>query len=92
MSEMKLEIQSMEAALAQMKQAVQTLEPIVHQEVKGENVLEVTDKLAELNHALEAVMKRYQQLSRENLESTDRSVQALKQTDKQLAGDIAGEG
>ncbi|WP_085991577.1 YwqI/YxiC family protein [Oceanobacillus senegalensis] len=88
MNEIKLEQSSVEKALTDLKQAIQSLDPSFHKEFKGNNVLDMMDKLNEINLLLEEFLIQYQELLNQNQEGTKQSIETLKQTDQELGTNI----
>lgn len=87
-SEVKVVQTPVEQALGNLKQSIQALEPSFAKDIKGENVLDVMDKLNEMNHSLQEVLSLYQELLIQSEASTTQAVEAIKQTDEQLASQI----
>lgn len=85
MPEVKLVHGPVEDSIESLSQAIQALDSTIKNDVKGDNVLNVADKLEELNRLLQDVLKIYQELSIENVDAVRKSVDALKETEKQVA-------
>ncbi|WP_249872408.1 YwqI/YxiC family protein [Oceanobacillus saliphilus] len=88
MREVKLDDSSVKQAMERMNQTIQSLDPTIPQNVKGKNALDVVEKLHAITQTLEDVVKQYQDLTIQNLESTRGAVEALKESEKQAADAI----
>ena len=88
MSEIKVAQTPIEQSLGNLKQSAQALEPSFAKDMKGDNVLDMVEKLNEMNHSLEEVLRLYQELLIQNEASTKQAVETIKQTDEQVASQI----
>ncbi|MCU9613236.1 YwqI/YxiC family protein [Caldibacillus lycopersici] len=84
MAEIKMEESAVESALSALRTSAQALEADFTKDA-GDNVLSLVNKLEEINTTLNSVLRSYQALLLQNEASTKDAVEALKETDQQLA-------
>ncbi|HZG70415.1 MAG TPA: YwqI/YxiC family protein [Chondromyces sp.] len=87
--QIKIVYEDVEQALTKLKSSTQMIDTSFPSSIGGENVLDTVTKLNEINQALQQLTEAYKALLLKNEEATRQSVQAMKETDEQVANLIA---
>ncbi|MEC2071037.1 YwqI/YxiC family protein [Alkalihalophilus marmarensis] len=88
MSEIKIIYADVEQELAKLQTAVQALDPSMPSSVGENNVLDVVDRLNQLNQQLNQMVEAYQALLLKNEEDTRQSIETMKQADQNVSSQI----
>ncbi|RKQ34722.1 YwqI/YxiC family protein [Oceanobacillus halophilus] len=88
MSEIKVVQSAVEKALSELRASTTALETSFAKEIQGQNQLDMVDKLNEIRQNYETILATYQALLLQNIESTSKSVETLKQTDERITSSI----
>ena len=88
-NEVKVVYADVEEQLGVMESAASTLKPSAEPPIEG-NTLEVVTKLNELSLQLEQILTSYQAVLQNNIQTTENSVQYLKEQDQRISTTING--
>lgn len=88
-TEVKVVYADVEEQLGVMENAASTLKPKAESPIEG-NMLDVVTKLNELSLQLEQVLTSYQAVLQNNIQTTENSVQYLKEQDQRISTTING--
>lgn len=88
-NEVKVVYADVEEQLGVMENAASTLKPKAEPPIEG-NMLDVVTKLNELSLQLEQVLTSYQAVLQNNIQTTENSVQYLKEQDQRISTTING--
>ncbi|MFS0875603.1 YwqI/YxiC family protein [Solibacillus isronensis] len=88
-NEVKVVYADVEEQLGVMESAASTLKPAAEPPIEG-NTLEVVTKLNELSLQLEQILTSYQAVLQNNIQTTETSVQYLKEQDQRISTTING--
>ena len=88
-NEVKVVYADVEEQLGVMENAAPTLKPKAEPPIEG-NMLDVVTKLNELSLQLEQVLTSYQAVLQNNIQTTENSVQYLKEQDRRISTTING--
>ncbi|MGY0691929.1 YwqI/YxiC family protein [Virgibacillus sp. FSP13] len=86
--EIKVVPYSIEAALADLNVAAQSLETTFSKEINGENILEMVDKVNGIKQAYEEILTSYQTLLTTNVEETRQAIESFIENEKTIASAI----
>lgn len=84
MSEIKMVYGDIEARLKEMQSACQSLQPQKEAPIQ-ENNLDSVHKLNEISSKLENLLLRYQEVLTNNIKTSDKLVEQMKETDLQIS-------
>jgi len=87
-TEIKLVDAPIEAALAELKSSIQSMETTFSKEIEGENVLDMVNKLNEMKASFEEIVTIYQALLVSNVDGTKDSIEAFQEMESSLANSI----
>ncbi|RIW29380.1 hypothetical protein D3H55_19145 [Bacillus salacetis] len=87
MTEIKMEYGEIEVNLNEIRNACGSLQPQGTQPIEG-NMLECTRRLEETTKSLQNLLFRYQKILNQNISSTYKSVDFMRETDRQVSGNI----
>lgn len=88
-NEVKVVYADVEEQLGVMENAASTLKPTAEPPIEG-NTLDVVTKLNELSLQLEQILTSYQAVLQNNIQTTENSVQYLKEQDQRISTTING--
>ena len=88
-NEVKVIYADVEEQLGVMENAASTMKPTAEPPIEG-NTLDVVTKLNELSLQLEQILTRYQAVLQNNIQTTENSVQYLKEQDQRISTTING--
>lgn len=83
--EIKLVDAPVEKALAELKSSIQAFETSFSKGEKGDNSLEMVEKVNEIKQTFEEIAKSYQELLLNNSEATKQATAQLKETEASMA-------
>ncbi|KXH78557.1 YwqI/YxiC family protein [Sporosarcina sp. HYO08] len=86
-TEIKVIYADVESQLGEMKSAVEALNPKAELPITG-NVLDVVTKLTTLSTQLETLLTKYQEVVQQNIQTTENSVQFLRESDEEIGSGI----
>ena len=86
-TEVKIVYADVEEQLGEMNSAITALDPTAEAPITG-NTLDVVTKLTELSTQLEQLLIRYQELLVKNIETTENSVEFMRQSDEEISAAI----
>lgn len=84
-TEIKIRYGEVEQALSRLKDSTQALDTSMPSNIGGKNVLEVINRLNELNGKMKVLLTAYKTLLQQNENSTQHSVQMMREADEKLA-------
>lgn len=88
-NEVKVVYADVEEQMGVMENAASTLKPTAEPPIEG-NTLDVVTKLNELSLQLEQILTSYQVVLQNNIQTTENSVQYLKEQDQRISTTING--
>ncbi|MBM7543013.1 DUF5344 family protein [Amphibacillus cookii] len=88
MKEIKVNENVLNKELNQFKQVVNDLNPSFDVQKDGENQLELTDKINQLNQSFNQTIETLQVLLKQNISMTEEAIASLKTTDHDLQTQI----
>lgn len=88
-NEVKVVYADVEEQLGVMENAASTMKPTAEPPIEG-NTLDVVTKLNELSLQLEQILTSYQAVLQNNIQTTENSVQYLKEQDQRISTTING--
>lgn len=88
-NEVKVVYADVEEQMGVMENAASTLKPTAEPPIEG-NTLDVVTKLNELSLQLEQILTSYQAVLQNNIQTTENSVQYLKEQDQRISTTING--
>ncbi|MEW4266767.1 YwqI/YxiC family protein [Priestia megaterium] len=83
--EILMKYSEIDTALSQLRLSAQALDPSFPQGIKGLNVLDIMDKLSDINTKLEALLKSYQALLIKSEQMAGSSVELMREADQKLS-------
>ncbi|WP_152655083.1 YwqI/YxiC family protein [Oceanobacillus sp. CFH 90083] len=75
--------------VSEMRSLLNTMELSFDKEVKGKNVLDMTDKINEINKELHTVLELFEQTFLQNLQAAEEAIDKMKETDAVIARDLS---
>ncbi|WP_301107138.1 YwqI/YxiC family protein [Sporosarcina sp.] len=87
-TEMKIVYADVENQLSEMQGAIEALDPKAAPPITG-NALDVVTKLTELSTQLESLLASYQKLLINNIQTTEKSVQFIRESDEKVAAGVS---
>jgi Family of unknown function (DUF5344) len=88
--EIHIRFAQVEKKLRQLQNTTEALNISYLSSIAGENELDVVRKLDELNGELRHLLEKYKTLLLSNIQSTFRSLDAMKETDQAISSSIIG--
>ncbi|GMN98884.1 YwqI/YxiC family protein [Parageobacillus thermoglucosidasius] len=88
--EIHIRFTQVEKKLRQLQNTTEALTISYLSSIAGENELDVVRKLDELNGELRHLLEKYKTLLLSNIQSTFRSLDAMKETDQAISSSIIG--
>ncbi len=86
--EIKVVYGPVESQISKMNAAADSLQPKTEAPIEG-NVMDVVDKLTDLARDLEACLSKYKAVLKNNIATTDKSVEHLRQMDENISQGIS---
>ncbi|WP_342514986.1 YwqI/YxiC family protein [Sporosarcina sp. FSL K6-1522] len=83
-TEVKIVYADVEAQLADMNKAAESLKPEAEKAITG-NTLDVVTKLTELSTQLEQLLERYQKVLLANCQTTTNSIEFMRESDEKIS-------
>jgi len=87
-TEIKLVDAPIEAALAELKSSIQSMDTTFAKNIEDENTLDIVNKMNEMKATFEEIVTMYQALLVNNVDGTKDSIEAFKETEASLANSI----
>ncbi|MDV2686597.1 YwqI/YxiC family protein [Alkalihalophilus lindianensis] len=88
MSEIKILYADVEQELAKLQNSIQALDPSMPTAVGANNVLEVVDRMNQLNQQMNQMVEAYQALLLKNEQDTLQALETMKEADQQVSSQI----
>jgi len=82
MSEVKLDVKQMEKKLASLTQTIDNLHLDVKEPSTGQTMLELSEKINDINQHMKQMFEAYKQLAEQHVNSTKLVVESLEETER----------
>ncbi|ATH94348.1 hypothetical protein ACH95_03330 [Bacillus glycinifermentans] len=86
--EIKVKTGEVKQALSKLKHSAHAIKPSVPTDIKGQNKLDVADKIEDMNKDLKKLTAAYASALSKQIAQTESAVETMKDTDKKLASSI----
>ncbi|MGR3206918.1 YwqI/YxiC family protein [Bacillus glycinifermentans] len=86
--EIKVNIGEVKQAISKLKHSSHSIKASVPTDVKGQNHLDASKKIEELNQTINKIAASYASAFSKQIAQTESAVEAIKDTDKQLASSM----
>ncbi|ASB91078.1 YwqI/YxiC family protein [Bacillus sonorensis] len=86
--EIKVKTGEVKQALSKLKHSASAINPAVPTDIKGQNKLDVVDKIEDMNKDLKKLTTAYASALSKQIVQTESAVEMMKDTDKKLASSM----
>ncbi|GIN69125.1 YwqI/YxiC family protein [Bacillus sonorensis] len=86
--EIKVKTGEVKQALSKLKHSASAIKPAVPTDIKGQNKLDVVDKIEDMNKDLKKLTTAYASALSKQIVQTESAVEMMKDTDKKLASSM----